>query len=92
MDVELIIGFMIRVFLYHKDAHGDAKMKMKLTHNNYLYNIYIGIKMIKIKLCVNLALFSDLKWSINTIFRVLSLKIIIIIAVLSSLSTVIEDQ
>ena len=39
MDVELIPGFMFRVVIDHKDAYGDSQMKMKLTHNNYLYNI-----------------------------------------------------
>ena len=38
MDVEVIIGFMLRVFLNNNNLHGDSQMKIKLTHNHDVYN------------------------------------------------------
>ena len=39
MDVELILYFMLGVFLNHNYAHGDAQMETKVTHNHNVYNI-----------------------------------------------------
>ena len=54
MDVELLLVFMLRVFIDHKNTHGDAQFKTKLTHNHDVYNIKISIKMIKINLWIDL--------------------------------------
>ena len=39
LDVELILGFMLIFVLGHNGTHGDAQIKMKLTHNYDMYNI-----------------------------------------------------
>ena len=39
MDIKLILGFMLIVFIDHNDAHGDAQMKIKCPLNHDVYNI-----------------------------------------------------